>query len=128
MNLFVVPLYAVLLAILFVVLSIRAIGARRIAKVAVGPLGREALDRRLRVHANCAEYAPFALLLLALAEARGAPDFALHAGGAVLVLGRLSHAWGMSRVPENFRFRVAGMGMTFAAYVFASVAIAATYL
>ncbi|MFN8702730.1 MAG: MAPEG family protein [Rhodospirillales bacterium] len=128
MNLVVVPIYAALLAILFVVLSIRAIGARRIAKVAVGPLGREALDRRLRVHANCAEYAPFALLLLALAEARGAPGFALHAGAAVLVLGRLSHAWGMSRVPENFGFRVAGMGMTFAAYAFAFVAIAVTYL
>jgi uncharacterized membrane protein YecN with MAPEG domain len=82
----------------------------------------------LRVHANCAEYAPFALLLLALAEARGAPGFALHAGAAVLVLGRLSHAWGMSRVPENFGFRVAGMGMTFAAYAFAFVAIAVTYL
>jgi uncharacterized membrane protein YecN with MAPEG domain len=128
MNLVVVPIYAALLAVLFVVLSIRAIGARRIAKVAVGPLGREALDRRLRVHANCAEYAPFALLLLALAEARGAPGFALHAGAAVLVLGRLSHAWGMSRVPENFGFRVAGMGMTFAAYAFAFVAIAVTYL
>jgi uncharacterized protein len=128
MNLVVVPVYAALLALLFVALSIRAIGARRTAKVAIGPLGREALDRRLRAHANFAEYAPFALLLLALAEARGAPGVALHAGAALLVLGRLSHAWGVSRAPENFRFRVAGMGMTFTAIAAGLAAIFATYL
>jgi uncharacterized membrane protein YecN with MAPEG domain len=128
MNLVVVPVYAAVLAVLFVALSIRAIGARRIAKIAVGPLGREALDRRLRAHANFAEYAPFALLLLAFAETRGAPDFALHAGALLLLVGRASHAWGVSRAPENFRFRVAGMAMTFAAFVAGISAILATYL
>lgn len=128
MNLVVVPIYAAVLAVLFVALSIRAIGARRAAKVAIGPLGREALDRRLRVHANFAEYAPFALLLLALAEARGAPGVALHAGALILLIGRVSHAWGVSRAPENFRFRVAGMAMTFAAIAAGIAAILTTYL
>ena len=128
MNLAVVPLYAVLLAALFIALSIRAIGARRIAKVAIGPLGRDALDRRLRAHANFAEYVPFALLLFAFAEMRGAPGIALHAGAALLTLGRFSHAWGVSRAPENFRFRVAGMAMTFTAVAAGIAAILATYL
>ncbi len=128
MSLAVVPVYAAVLACLFVALSIRAIGARRTAKVAIGPLGRETLDRRLRAHANFVEYAPFALLLLAFAETRGAPGFALHAGALLLLVGRASHAWGVSRAPENFRFRVAGMAMTFTSIAIGIAAIVATYL
>lgn len=127
MTLAIVPIYAALLGALFVSLSGRAIRARRSARVAIGPLGNEALDRRVRAHANFAEYAPFALLLLGFAELRGGPGIALHSGALALLLGRISHAWGVSRTPENFRFRVAGMVSTFAAYVVAITAIALTF-
>ena len=60
-------LYASLLAPLFILLSARVIGARRSAKVPVGDGGNTVLLRRMRVHANFAEYVPFALLLMALA-------------------------------------------------------------
>ena len=66
----------------------------------------------MRVHANFAEYVPFALLLLAMAEARGAWAPLLHTAGVGLVAGRVAHAWGVSRTPEDFRFRVAGMVAT----------------
>ena len=33
--------------------------------------------------------------------------------GVALLLGRAAHAWGVSQVREDFRFRVFGMAMTF---------------
>lgn len=124
----IVPLYAIFLAALYFILSVRAIGARRLGRKAIGPIGEAALDRRLRVHANFAEYVPFVLLLLAFAEMRGAPPAALHFAGAVLAAARLSHAWGVSQPAENFRFRVAGMAGTLAALWSAVAAILASYL
>ena len=127
MTLAIVPLYAAVLAALYFILSVRAIGARRLGRKAIGPIGEAALDRRLRVHANFAEYVPFVLLLLAFAEIRGVPSGALHFAGAVLVAGRLAHAWGVSQPMENFRFRVAGMSGTFTALWSAVAAIVASY-
>ena len=115
MHLAIVPRYAAALALLFVFLSVRVIGARRSGSVAIGVAGNPDLERRARVQANFAEYAPLALLLLAMAELRGSPVWALHALCILLVIGRVSHAWGVSHTPENFRFRVGGMAATFTA-------------
>ena len=109
----VVGYYAAVLAVMFVGLSARVIRGRRSAKVALGMGGDAGLERRIRVHANFAEYVPFALVLLALAEARGASVPILHGLCLLLVVARGAHAWGVSQSPENFRFRVAGMMMTF---------------
>ena len=52
-------LYAALLAALFILLSLRVIGARRVHRVALGapnPL----VERAVRAHGNCAEYVPLA--------------------------------------------------------------------
>jgi uncharacterized membrane protein YecN with MAPEG domain len=105
-------LYASLLAPLFILLSVRVIGARRSAKVPVGDGGNTILLRRMRVHANFAEYVPFALLLMALAENLGAWPWLIHLLGVTLVAGRLSHAHGVSQHPEVFRFRISGMAAT----------------
>jgi uncharacterized membrane protein YecN with MAPEG domain len=107
-------LYAALLAPLYVLLAVRVIALRRSARVAVGDGGQALLARRMRVQANFAEYVPYALLLMVLAESLEAPPAALHGLGVVLVVARLSHAWGMSQPREDFRFRVAGMIGTFA--------------
>jgi uncharacterized membrane protein YecN with MAPEG domain len=53
----------------------------------------------------------------------GAPNFLVHLLGISLVFGRLSHAWGVSQLNENFRFRVFGMIATFNAIIVASVYI-----
>jgi uncharacterized membrane protein YecN with MAPEG domain len=106
-------LYAALLAPLFVLLALRVIAVRRRARVAVGDGGDTELQRRMRVQANFAEYVPFALLLLALAEGLGSAPALIHVLGLALLGGRLSHAWGMSQAQEVFGFRVAGMIATF---------------
>ncbi|WP_102107564.1 MAPEG family protein [Oceaniglobus roseus] len=105
--------YAALLAALFLVLSARVIFARRSASVSLGDGGDPALQRRIRAHGNCAEYAVFGLFLLALAEAGGLPGPWVHLLGLMLLLGRLSHAYALSFEGAGQAFRVAGMGLTF---------------
>jgi uncharacterized protein len=105
-------LYAALLAPLFLLLSARVIGARRTAAVGLGDAGDPALLRRIRVHANFAEYVPFALLLLGLAEGLRTPSPLLHALGVALLAGRLLHAYGVSREAEIPALRVASMALT----------------
>jgi len=105
--------YAGLLALLFILLSARVIGARRNGRVALGDGGDAKLLRRISVHANFAEYAPMSILLLALVESLAAPAILLHAAGIAMVFARAVHAYGVSTEPENFRFRVTGMVTTF---------------
>ncbi len=113
MALVIVPVYAALLGLLFVVLSLAVVNQRRAGRVAIGVSGDRELERRVRVHGNFAEYTPLALLLLAMAEWRGAPALLLHLLCLTLVIGRASHAWGVSHADEDFRFRTAGMIATF---------------
>lgn len=127
MHIEIVPFYAALLGLVYLALSVRAIRARRTAKKAIGVLGDDALDRRVRAHANFAEYVPLILLLLAFAELRDLPEALVHLGCVSLVAGRCSHAWGVSHSPENFRFRIFGMFATFLALVIAATLLLASY-
>ncbi len=123
MNLRIVPVYAAILALSFIVLSVRVIQARGAARVALGTGGQAALERRIRAHGNFAEYCPLTLLLLAMAELRGAPSIVLHALCIGLLAGRLLHAWGVSQTNDNFRFRTAAMTLTFTVLAAAAVTL-----
>ena len=114
MPLKVVPIYAALLALLFLGLSVRTLRLRRSLKIAVGDAGSTQMLRAMRAHANFAEYVPLCLLLLTLVELHGGRNaWVLHGLGLALLAGRLSHAWGVSQEHENYRFRVYGMVLTF---------------
>lgn len=110
-------IYAALLALLFVGLSVRTLLLRRSLKIAIGDGGDKTMLRAIRVHSNFAEYVPFGLLLLYLAESQGAPSAAVHGVGLCLTIGRLAHAYGVSQENRPFQYRVRGMYMTFAAFV-----------
>lgn len=114
-------LYAALLALFFVALSLRTLLLRRRLRIPVGDKGNEAMLRAMRVHANFAEYVPLCLLLFYFVEQSGARPMLVHALGISLVLGRLLHAWGVSQVRENYRFRVLGMTLTFLPLIAASL-------
>ena len=43
-------------------------------------------------------------------------------------LQRACHAWGVSRSPEDFRFRVTGMAVTFTSYIAAAVLLIGSLL
>lgn len=108
----ILPLYAALLAILYVVLAVRTIGLRRKLKIGVGDKDHPEMLRAMRVHANFAEYVPLTLILILLVESLKVNTLLVHALGAALLAGRCIHAYGMSQVNENFLFRVTGMAMT----------------
>ena len=117
----VVMLYAGLLALIFVALSIRTLRLRRHLKVAVGDGGSVVMLRAMRVHSNFAEYVPIGLLLLYFVEVAGANQVLVHFLGASLLLGRILHAIGVSQVNEKFLLRVLGMTMTFIPIVVCSL-------
>ncbi len=122
MPLAVTPIYAAVLAVVFVALSLRVIFQRQRAKVSLGDGGDQRLLRRQRVQGNFAEYAPFALLLMALAEWQGVPAWSLHLIGVALVAGRLLHAYGVNQEAEKLQFRGAGMMLTFFALISGAIA------
>lgn len=109
------PFYSAILALLFLVLSVRTLRLRRSLKIPIGDAGNRQMLRAMRVHANFAEYVPFSLLLIFMLELQDAHSLLLHLLCVCLLVGRISHAYGVSRDPENFRFRVFGMAMTFTA-------------
>jgi uncharacterized membrane protein YecN with MAPEG domain len=120
-------LYAALLALLFVALSIRTLRLRRRLRIGIGDAGNEQMLRAMRVHSNFAEYVPLTLFLIYLAEVQGAPALFIHALGLCLLTGRLSHAYGVSQANENYSFRVFGMAMTFTSLISASAYLLFSY-
>ena len=109
----IVPIYAAFLGLIFFILSIRIIRLRRSLKIGIGDSGNPIVLRAMRVHSNFAEYVPLCLVLLGFAELQGTLPIVVHILGAGLVLGRILHAYGVSQTEEDFRFRVAGMALTF---------------
>ncbi|ENZ82223.1 MULTISPECIES: MAPEG family protein [Caulobacter] len=117
----VITYYAGALGLLFLVLSVRVIFARRRLGVGFGAVQDSDLERRVRVHANFAEYVPLTLLLIALAEFRGAPPVVIHVLGGLLLAGRLCHAVGVSRPATDNLGRIVGMAGTQTALLGAAV-------
>ena len=108
----IVPIYAAILGLLFIFLSIRVIKTRRKERVAIGDGGNPRMQRAIAVHNNFAQYVPLALLLLAFLEMQQGPTMLIQILCVALLISRLLHAYGVSQMQENFRFRVVGMLMT----------------
>ncbi len=117
-------LYAALLAVLFLVLTFRTLNYRRTQQVEIGDGGDRQLLRRVRVHGNFAEYTPFALLLIGIAESLGLAAAEVHGLGLLLLAGRVVHAYGLSQNPHILPMRVVGMVATLAAIALAAAACA----
>ncbi len=97
MSLTITALYASLAGLLLLFLSFRVVRWRRKLSVGLGDGGQENLLRAQRAQANFTEYVPIALILLAVAESQVLTGWLLHTAGAILVLARLLHAWGLSQ-------------------------------
>jgi uncharacterized membrane protein YecN with MAPEG domain len=66
-------------------------------QVGLGTGDNRELERAVRIHGNFAEYVPLALVLLVIYEMGGAPAWAVHLAGAVLLVARLLHAFGLTQ-------------------------------
>ncbi len=104
---------AALHALLYLALSLRVVLRRRASRVGVGSGGDAVLARRVRVHANFAEYVPLALLLLALLELCGAAPALVWTCGLGLLLARVLHALGLGASAGYSSGRFAGTLLTF---------------
>jgi len=125
---FFTPLYAALIGLVFTMLSVRTLRLRRRLGVAIGPGEEPVLLKAVRAHGNFAEYVPIALLLMIFTELRTDGTLLIHVLGALLLVGRLTHAYGISQLKENYRFRVAGMALTFTVIIACSLRLLATYV
>lgn len=86
-------LYSALLAFVLLHLAYQVVKVRQRHKAGLGHKNDELLVAG-RSHANATEYIPITLILLALAELNGAPNFLLHVIGSAFFVSRILHAWG----------------------------------
>lgn len=103
-------IYAALAALLVVGLARNVIRLRRQYQVALGDGGNEDLLAAIRAHANAVEYLPIGLLLLLIFELNRGPIWLLHILGSLFIIGRLIHAYGVSKA--IIRYRIIGMQIT----------------
>ncbi|MBD1848109.1 MAPEG family protein [Cyanobacteria bacterium FACHB-63] len=123
----VTSIYASLLGFVFVALSIRTLLLRRRLGVAIGDGDQPVLTRAARVHANFAEYVPLSLILIYFLEIQVRTTLWIHILCIALVVGRISHAFGVSQVKENFRYRVIGIVVTLMVIISASFGLILSY-
>lgn len=86
-------LYAGILGIFLIALSMRVSLARRDANVMIGDGGDPTLRRWVRAHGNFIEFVPFALLLLALSQHLNLGALYIHLLGLLLVAARVAHVY-----------------------------------
>lgn len=116
------PIYAGLLALLTIYLSVRVSLVRRAEKISVGVGESAILFKATRVHANSIEYIPIGILLFVLLELQGAPSFLVHLSGAALLIGRVLHAYGLGSQPQVVSARVYGAYTTLITIVASAIA------
>jgi uncharacterized membrane protein YecN with MAPEG domain len=113
----VTPLYAALLALWLLVLSVRVIQQRRAARVSLGAGGNVTLERAIRGQANFIEYVPIALLMLLVLELARSSIYLLHLLGLALLLGRLLHGYAFAFTAHSRFGRSAGTALTYVVLV-----------
>lgn len=109
---FITPLYAGLIGLLYIALAYNVSRLRVGLKIAIGDGGNHQLSRAIRAHANLTENAPIALILLTGIELQEFSVVVLHVLGTTLVIGRLLHAYGLSRSAGTSFGRAAGILLT----------------
>jgi len=106
-------IFAAALGLLNVWLAIRIIRVRVSHKISLGNGDLPGMEARTRAHANFGEYVPMALILMGLIEMNVGASRWLWGVGALLVVARVLHPFGMDRPMPN-PYRAAGMMLTLA--------------
>lgn len=112
--------YAALLALLIVWLSLGVIKVRRAKQVRLGDGNQPELQAAIRAQGNATEYIPISLILLMVLELSKAPAAWIHVGGCLVLAGRVLHAKAL--ITDNLKLRVLAMQLTFFAIVALAIA------
>jgi len=105
-------LYAALLGFLGAALTINVIVNRVRSGIDSGDGGVAKLAQAIRAHANFAEHAPLALIVITFAEAMGTRSLVVHVLGVALVAARLASAYALNRSLAQSPLRQFGGGVT----------------
>jgi uncharacterized protein len=124
----VTPLYALPLAAIYLILWMRVTMVRSAAGVSIGDGGNKELLQRIRQHGNCAEWSSFVLILMMLAEGMNAPDLYVHISGALLLIGRIAHPFGLKIDNASHPLRYVGNGTNILAALNAMVCLGVNIL
>jgi len=108
---FVTPLYAGLLALWLLALSVRVVRIRQ-RGIAFGDNGDVNVARVIRAQANFAEYVPLALLMMGFLEVSHFSIYLLQAFGITLLAARLVHGAALSFGWQPRFGRVTGATLT----------------
>ena len=111
----VTAIYLSILALMFVVLSIRVIALRGNPIFKFFSFGKNnpaMLDRSIRGHGNFSEYVPIFILLLFCAEQIGLQEHILHTYGIFFFFGRIMHGICFCFLERNIFLRVGGTALT----------------
>ncbi|MFT6705165.1 MAG: putative membrane protein YecN with MAPEG domain [Gammaproteobacteria bacterium] len=122
------PIFAALLALIFLFLSLSVIKLRFAKKVSLGDGGEPSLRVAIRSHANFTEYVPMSLLLLWFVEAFTYSSKLVLILGSVLVVARLAHIIGMHNPKDFMILRQLGVVATYGVIAVSSVRILWHYL
>ena len=113
----VTPLFAALLAIFYIYLSVDVIKHRLGYNVSLGTGGHNELERSIRAHANFIEYVPISLILLWFLETITFNHRLTFILGCVLLLARIAHVIGIQGGKKVFILRRIGVLGTFTVIV-----------
>ena len=108
----VTTIYAALLGLLLIVLSDLVSRTRKRSRISLGHGDDPMLERTMRAHGNFVEYVPFGLILLMLRELNSPGAWVVHMFGAMLLAGRLLHAYGMVKPDGVISGRYWGTALT----------------
>ena len=117
--------YAALIGLLAVYLTVNVIRYRRRFAVGAGDGGHPELLQAVRAHGNLTENAPLGLILIGSAEALGANHNLIYVLGALLLIGRLAAAWGLGNSTGTSQGRQIGAVLTMIATFVASLTVLA---
>lgn len=98
MSAFPIPITAIftgILALMLVGISIRVTVLRARKKISFFDGGDPEMGAAVRVQGNFIEYVPMAIVVMGLIEAMGTKHWIVYLFGIVLVLARITHAWGL---------------------------------
>jgi uncharacterized protein len=128
MHFVVTPMYALPLAVIFLILWFRTTSMRGALKLSIGDGGNPELLLRIRQHGNFMEWTCFVLILMMLAEGMGAPAMYLHISGALLLIGRIAHPFGLKIDNSGHPLRYVGNGTNILATLNAMICLGVNIL
>lgn len=119
MILTITGIYAAILGVLFIILRTVVIIERAKSGISIMYQDNMVLAEKIRRFGNFTEVVPLALILLAISEISGVPNYLLHGIGGALLISRILHPFGLDAENGKNPLRILSGVLTSLAFVMA---------